>query len=400
MDILAPRMTRFKPSASTETASLARALRAEGREIVDFSIGEPDFETPENVKAAVRRAMDLNETHYTNTGGTAPLVEAIREKFLRENNLSFEADEIVVSAGAKHTMFNAFMCTVTDGDEIIVPVPYWISYPNQVLIAGGVPVLVNCSDENGFILQAEDLEAAITDKTKWVVLNSPGNPTGVIYQREDLRRIADVLLRYPDIWIMTDEIYEHFLYDGARHVSILEIEPSLKKRTVVVNGVSKAYAMTGWRIGYAGAPKQLVKAMVKFQSQSTSCPSSISQAAAVEALTGPQDVVQEQLAIMQDRRNAVFEGLNQVEGLIVKKPQGAMYLFCDCRGLFGRRTPNDKKICSDQDVAAHLLDSQGVSVVPGVAYGLDGYFRLSFATSIEVLDEGTRRIRDACNMLK
>ena len=399
MEILAPRMKRFKPSASTEASARARALREAGRDIIDFSIGEPDFATPDNIKAAVSVAMDNDETHYTNTNGTVAVRKAVQLKFERENNLSFSLDEVMVSSGAKHTMFNAFMCTVSAIDEGIVPSPYWISYPNQVELAGGTPVIVDCTRDTGFKLTADSLKAAISSKTKWLVLNSPNNPTGAIYSRQELRHLADVLLEHPAVWVMSDEIYEHFLYDDAEHVSILEVEPALKDRTLLVNGVSKAYAMTGWRIGYVAGPAPLIKAMTKLQSQSTSCPSSISQAATVEALTGSQQSISESMSILQDRRNVIAGILTEKSKLSIDVPAGAMYLFCNCESYYEMETPEGKTIASDVDFTEYLLSHAGVNVVPGAAYGISGYFRLSFATSTEILNEGGRRIVQACSDL-
>ncbi|MCY3984020.1 MAG: pyridoxal phosphate-dependent aminotransferase [Roseovarius sp.] len=399
MTPLAPRMTRFKPSASTEASARARALISAGRDIVDLSIGEPDFPTPDNVKDAVARAMANNETHYTNTGGTPAVNAAVRQKFLRDNRLDFAQDEVMASAGAKHAMFNAFMCTVSRGDEVIVPSPFWISYPNQVELAGGTPVIVECGAEDGYKLRAAALGRAITDKTRWVVLNSPNNPTGAVYSRQELREIADVLLEHPGVLVLSDEIYEHFLYEAAAHVSILQVEPMLKDRTVIVNGVSKAYAMTGWRIGCVAAHRDMIKAMSKLQSQSTSCPSSISQAAAVEAFSGPQDAVACMMAQMRRRRELILGILRPINGLVIAPPDGAMYLFCNIEAFLGLKTPKGDVIENDLDFAGHLLSDAGVNVIPGAAYGASGHFRLSFATSDELLKKAGRRIRDACRSL-
>ena len=399
MAALAPRMNRFQPSASTAAAARARALKAEGRDIIDLSIGEPNFSTPDNVKAAALRAMENDETHYTNVAGTPALLDAIREKFKRDNGLDYAANEVIASTGGKQVMFNAFLATVRDGDEIVVPVPYWISYPNQVLVADGKPVFVTCAEANGFKLTAEDLAAAINARTRWVTLNSPANPSGAVYSAPELAAIAEVLRRHPHVMIMADEIYEHLVYGDNRHISLVQVAPELKQRTLVVNGVSKAYAMTGWRIGFAGGPADLIQAMVKLQSQATSCPSSISQAAAIEALSGPQDVLEERRAIMQERRDIIFEGLSQIDGMTTSRPGGAMYLFCNCRGLFGRHTPAGDRIDDDGDVVEYLLEEAGVSVVPGGAYGVAGYFRVSFAAATEDLAEGAKRIRQACAAL-
>jgi aspartate aminotransferase len=399
MELLAPRMRRFQPSASTEASARARALKAAGHDIIDFSIGEPDFATPDHVKQAVVEAMGRDETHYTNTGGTVELLDAVREKFRRDNDLVFSRDEVMASSGAKQTMFNAFICTVSSGDEVIVPTPYWISYPNQVELAGGTPVVIECDASSGFKLQADALREAVTDRTKWVVLNSPNNPTGAVYSREELRAIADVLLQHQNVLIMSDEIYECFLYGDARHYSILQVEPALKDRTVIVNGVSKAYAMTGWRIGCVAGPAALIKAMIKLQSQSTSCPSSISQAAAAAAFAGPQDAVAGMMEIMGKRRNIILGILREVNGLAIAPPDGAMYLFCNCETFFGRKLADGKTIQSDLDFCEYLLTHAGVNTTPGAAYGAPGYFRLSFATSTELLEKGGRRIAAACKAL-
>jgi aspartate aminotransferase len=399
MGLLAPRMTRFKPSASTEASARARELRAAGRDIVDFSIGEPDFATPDNIKSAANRAMDNDETHYTNTNGTAAVREAVCHKFRTENKLDYSTDEVMVSSGAKHMMFNAFMCTVSQGDEVIVPSPYWISYPNQVELAGGTPVIVDCGANTGFKLTPDALKEAFTDRTKWIVFNSPNNPTGAVYTRPELRALADVLLDHPDVWVMSDEIYEHFLYDDSEHVSILEVEPKLRDRSLIVNGVSKTYAMTGWRIGYAAGPAPLIKAMTKLQSQSTSCPSSVSQAATVEALLGPQQSIRDHMDILQERRDLIAGILHNGEGLRVERPRGAMYLFVDCAGCLGKTTPAGTTIENDLDFAKYLLNHVGVNVVPGAAYGIVNYFRLSFATSTEILQDGGERILRACRDL-
>ena len=400
MSLLAPRITRIRPSASTVAAARERALIAAGRDIVDFSIGEPDFPTPENVKQAAARAMANDETHYTATGGTPAVVSAVREKFLRDNELEYASDEVMVSSGAKHAMFNAFMCTVSEGDEVIIPAPFWISYPNQVKLAGGNPIIVECNRRNRFKLSPDALKDAITGKTKWVVLNSPNNPTGAVYTEAELRAIADVLTTCPSIQIMSDEIYEHFLYDDAKHVSILQVAPELKGRTIIVNGVSKAYAMTGWRIGCVGGPSSLIKAMAKFQSQSTSCPSSISQAAAAEAFSGSQSAVVEMKKVMQYRRNLILGILSQAQELSITPPAGAMYLFCNCESFYGSMATDDLVIRSDADFVEYLLNSAGVNTVPGSAYGAPGHFRLSFATSEAQLVKGGQRITMACDRLK
>ena len=394
---LAPRMGRFKASESTEAGARARQLRADGHHVVDFSIGEPDFPIPGNVKAAIAKALDADETHYTNTGGTPALLDAVRGKFARENGLSYSREEVMVSAGAKQVMSNAFMATVAAGDEVVVLRPYWISYPNQVSIAGGTPVFVDCGAD--FRCPPAAIARAITPRTRWLVLNSPNNPSGIVLSREDLRAIADVVLEHPALMVMSDEIYEHLLYGKAEHHSIAAVEPRLKERTLVVNGVSKAYAMTGLRIGYAGGPAALIKQMVKLQSQTTSCASSLSQAAAVEALNGTQAVVAERRRTMEQRRDRLVARLSRVQELRVRAPDGAMYLFCDCRSLLGRSTPGGKTLTTDAEFTRYLLDDFKVVVVQGGAYGQSGFFRISFATSIDNIEEGCDRIAAACASL-
>ncbi|MGD9942647.1 MAG: pyridoxal phosphate-dependent aminotransferase [Burkholderiaceae bacterium] len=392
---LAPRMARFKASESNLAGDRARALRQAGHHVVDFSIGEPDFAVPEHVKQALVEALARDDTHYTNTGGTPATLDAVRAKFARENQLQYERNEVMVATGAKSVMYHAFACTVSEGDEVIVPRPYWISYPNQVRICGGTPVFVDCPADRGFGLDVEAIERAITPRTRWLVLNSPNNPTGGVMARAQLQQLAEVLLRHPAVLVMSDEIYEHLRYGNAEHHSLAAVEPRLKDRTLVVNGVSKAYAMTGLRIGYAGGSAELIGAMVKLQTQTTSCACSLSQAAAAAALGGPQDVVAERLATMSRRREHLHAELSKVPLLRVNPPDGAMYYFCDARQAMGRRTPSGKVLETDADLAGYLLDEYKVVVVQGAAYGQPGFFRISFATSIENLSEGCRRLREA-----
>ena len=373
----AERMTRFRPSASTSAAQHARALKAEGRDIIDLTLGEPDFPTPENVKRAALAAMEADQTHYTNVAGTPALLAAIAAKLKRDQGFDYDAGELMASAGGKQAMFNAFAASVGPGDEIVVPLPYWISYPNQVLLADATPVFVEGRAENDYKPAPADVAAAMRPETKWLVLNSPCNPTGAVFSAGELAALAEVLRQHPDVWIMADEIYEHLVYGEARHVSILEVAPDLRDRTLVINGVSKAYAMTGWRLGFAAGPAPLIAAMTKVQSQVTSCPSSIAQAAAAEAVAGPQEVLAERRAIMTGRRDTIFQALAQVEGLRTRRPDGAMYLFCDCRGLIGRRTAEGAALDDDQAVVRYLLEAAEVAVVPGGAYGMPGHFRLS-----------------------
>lgn len=400
MSFIAARLNRIKPSPSSMAGQRARELRASGRDIVGLTSGEPDFDTPPNVCEAVVRAMANSQTKYTDVGGTPELKAAIREKFRRDNGLDYAGSEIIVGTGGKQIIFNALMCTVDAGDEVIVPTPYWVSYPDIVLLADGRPVLVPCSPDNGFKLRAEDLERAITPKTRWLVLNAPNNPSGATYSHAELKALAEVLVRHPQVWIMTDDIYEHILYDGRRFATIAQVEPELKARTLTINGVSKAYAMTGWRIGYGGAPPELVKAMVKLQSQSTSNASSISQAAALEALNGPQDFIAERTAIFQQRRDIVVAELNRIPGISCHVPEGAFYVFPSCAGVMGRATPEGKLLANDEDFVLYLLEAQNLAVLQGDAYGVSPFFRISFATSVPKLQEGLRRLRLACEALR
>jgi aspartate aminotransferase len=378
----------------------ARELRAQGRDIVGLTAGEPDFPTPPNVCEAAVRAMSESRTKYTDVGGTPELKAAIAAKFKRDNGLDYAPGEIIASTGGKQVIFNAFMCTVESGDEVIVPAPYWVSYPDIVLLADGQPVFVDCPPENGFKLRPEDLERAITPRTRWLVLNAPNNPSGATYSAAELKALAQVLLRHPHVWVMTDDIYEHVVYDGREFATIAQVEPALKERTLTVNGVSKAYAMTGWRLGYGGAPADLVKAMVKLQSQSTTNPSSISQAATVEALNGPQGFIAERTAIFQQRRDAIVEQLNTMPGIRCHAPEGAFYLYPSCAGVIGKKTPDGKTIANDSDFVLYLLESQNLAVLQGAAYGVSPFFRISFAASMAQLNEGCDRLRRACEALR
>jgi aspartate aminotransferase len=400
MSLIAARLNRIKPSPSSMAGQRARELRAAGRDIVGLTSGEPDFDTPPNVCEAVVRAMAASKTKYTDVGGTPELKAAIAEKFSRDNGLAYRSEEIIVGTGGKQVIFNALMCTLEAGDEVIVPAPYWVSYPDITLLADGQPVFVACRPEDGFKLRPDALEQAITPKTRWLVLNAPNNPSGATYTHDELRAIADVLLRHPHVWVMTDDIYEHVLYDGRRFVTIAQVEPALKDRTLTINGVSKAYAMTGWRIGYGGAPAVLVKAMTKLQSQSTSNPSSISQAAAVEALTGPQDFIAERARIFQQRRDSVVATLNRIPGIRCHVPEGAFYVYPSCADIIGRKTPDGAVVGSDADFVMYLLETQNLALLQGQAYGLSPFFRISFATSMERLEEGCRRLRLACEALR
>jgi aspartate aminotransferase len=378
----------------------ARELRAGGRDIVALTAGEPDFDTPDNVVAAAIAAMKASQTKYTDVGGTPALKAANRKKFLTENKLDYALNEIIVGTGGKQVIFNALMSTVDTGDEVIVPAPYWVSYPDIVLLAGGTPVFVSGPPEKGFKLQPADLERAITPKTRWVILNAPNNPSGATYTREELAALAAVLLRHPHVWVLTDDMYEHILFDGRSFQTIAEVEPQLKARTLTVNGVSKAYAMTGWRIGYGGAPEVLIKAMTKLQSQSTSNPSSIGQAAAQEALSGPQHYIAERTAIFQSRRDRVVSLLNDCPGIQCHLPEGAFYVFPSCQGIIGKQTPAGKILQSDEDFVLYLLDEENLAVLPGAAYGASPFFRISVAASLERLEEGCARVKRACEKLR
>jgi aspartate aminotransferase len=399
MTRIAARLNRIKPSPSSMAGQRARELRAQGRDIVGLTAGEPDFDTPPNVCEAAARAMSASRTKYTDVGGTPELREAIARKFQRDNELVYKPNEIIASTGGKQVIFNALMCTVEAGDEVIVPAPYWVSYPDIVNLADGTPVIVDCPPENGFKLRPADLEAAITPRTKWLVLNAPNNPSGATYTLEELQALAQVLLRHPHVWVLTDDIYEHVLYDGRRFATMAQAEPALKDRTLTVNGVSKAYAMTGWRLGYGAGPADLIKAMVKLQSQSTTNPSSITQAAVVEALNGPQDFIAERKRIFQQRRDFMVPALNALPGVQCHSPEGAFYLYPSCRDLIGRTAPGGRELRTDEDFVLHLLDAHNLAVLQGAAYGVSPFFRISFAASQEKLEEGLSRLRAACESL-
>lgn len=399
MSFIADRMNRIKPSPSSMATQRSRALKAAGHDVVGLTAGEPDFDTPPNVIEAVARAMAASKTKYTDIGGTPELKAAIRDKFKRENQLEYSTAEVIVGTGGKQVIFNALMATVQKGVEVIVPAPFYVSYPDIVLLAGGTPVPVTCPPEKGFKLQPEDLEKAITPRTRWLILNAPNNPSGAVYSRQELRALADVLVRHPHVWVLSDDIYEHILFDGREFCTMAQVAPELKERTLTVNGVSKAYAMTGWRIGYCVGPLELIKAITKLQSQSTSNPSSIGQAAALEALTGPQGFIAERTKIFQDRRDAVVAQLNAIPGITCHLPEGAFYVFPSCAGIIGKTTPAGQVLKTDEDFVLYLLDSEKLAGVHGAAYGSTPFFRFSFATSIAVLNEGCIRLRRACEQL-
>ncbi len=399
MSILARKLSRIKPSPTLAVTAKAAELRAAGRDVIGLGAGEPDFDTPDSVKEAAIEAIWAGKTKYTKVDGTDELKQAIADKFRRENNLGYKLNQITVNCGGKHTIFNAYMATLDPGDEVLIPTPYWVSYPDMALLAGGAPKYIETSIKTGFKLSPEDLARAITPKTKWLVLNTPSNPSGAGYTKAELKALAGVLLKHPHVWIMTDDIYEHVIYDGFEFSTIAEAEPRLYDRTLTMNGVSKAYAMTGWRIGYAGGPQDLIKAIAKIQSQSTSNPSSISQAAAVAALNGPQDFIRERAKIFQERRDMVVAMLNEADGLSCLTPEGAFYAYPSCEGMIGRKTPDGKVLETDIDVASYLIEGVGVAVVPGAAFGLSPYFRVSYATSTEVLKDACARIQKACAAL-
>ncbi len=400
MSFLAARLARVKPSATIAISAKANALKAQGKNIIALSFGEPDFDTPDNIKEAAIKAIRSGDTKYTAVDGTAKLKEAIVAKFKRENGLNYTTKQVTVGTGGKQVLYNAFMATLSAGDEVIIPAPYWVSYPDMVLLAEGTPVFVACTQETGFKMKAAELEKAITPKTKWVLLNSPSNPSGAAYTHAELKAITDVLVRHPHVWVLTDDIYEHLVYDDFKFATPAQIEPSLYNRTLTMNGVSKAYCMTGWRIGYAGGPEHLIKALSDVQAQSTSNPCSISQAAAVEALNGTQDFIPKNNAVFKSRRDLVVKMLNQAQGLNCHTPEGAFYVYPSCAGLIGATTPTGQMLKNDEDVCGYLLESQGVAVVHGAAFGMSPHFRVSYAASTEVLEEACRRIQKACSELK
>ena len=400
MTFLADRLARVKPSPTMAITALATELKAAGRDVIALSQGEPDFDTPANIREAGIAAIQRGETRYTVFDGRIELKRAICGKFERENGLKYDTSQITVSNGGKQVLYNALVATLSPGDEVVIPAPYWVSYPEMVLLCDGEPVPVACSQNNGFKMRPEDLDAAITPKTKWLILNSPSNPSGAAYTEADLKGLAEVLLKHEHVWVMTDDMYEHVIYDDFQYRTIAQVEPRLYDRTLTVNGVSKAYCMTGWRIGYGGGPVQLIKAMGAVQSNSTANPCSISQAAAIEALTGPQDFIPVHAAKFKERRDLVVDWLNRVPGLHCSRPEGAFYVYPSCAGLLGKRTPDGKTIESDEDFARYLLETEGVAVVHGTAFGLAPHFRISYATSNEELREACTRIERACRALQ
>ena len=394
MNIVSNSLKRIKPSPTLAVTQKAKEMRAAGKNIIGLGAGEPDFDTPKNIKDAAIRAIKRGETKYTAVDGTPVLKKAIQSKFLRENKLKYNLDEITVGAGGKQVLYNNFMATINKGDEVIIPAPYWVSYPDMVLLAGGKPRVVKCSEDEGFKLTPTKLKKAITKKTKWIILNSPSNPTGACYSKKEIQALAKILIKNKHVYILSDDIYEHITFDGFVFFTFAQIK-ELKSRTLTMNGVSKSYSMTGWRIGYAAGPKEIIKAIAKIQSQSTTNPSSISQAAAVEALNGKQDFIKVRAKSFKERRNFVVSELNKIKGISCLNPTGAFYVFPSCKKLLGKKT----KLKTDKDKVKKLLEQAGVAVVQGSAFGLNGYFRISYATSMENLKKALVRIKSFCENL-
>jgi len=394
MSIVSNSLKRIKPSPTIAVTSKAREMRAAGKDVIGLGAGEPDFDTPDNIKEAAIEAIRKGDTKYTAVDGTPALKKAIQAKFSRENDLSYELDQISVGTGGKQVLYNAFMATINKGDEVIIPAPYWVSYPDIVLLAGGKPKIIKCDEKNNFKLTPEKLTKAVSKKTKWIIINSPSNPTGSGYTKDEIIALSKILIKYKNLYILSDDIYEHITYDGFKFFTIAQIE-KLKSRTLTMNGVSKSYSMTGWRIGYAAGPKEIIKAMAKIQSQSTSNPTSISQAAAVEALNGTQDFISVRSNSFKERRNFVVESLNNIKGISCLSPEGAFYVFPNCKKLLNKKT----KLKTDKDFVEKLLEKAEVAVVQGSAFGLDGYFRISYATSMENLKKAMQRIKTFCDSL-
>ena len=399
MSIISDSLKRIKPSPTIAVTQKAKELKAAGKDVIGLGAGEPDFDTPDNIKKAAIDAIQAGDTKYTAVDGTKDLKEAIVKKLKRENNLNYTIDQITVGAGGKHVIYNLMMATLNKGDEVIIPAPYWVSYPDIVLLAGANPIVIECSEEQGFKLSAKDLEAKITNNTKWLILNSPSNPTGACYSEQEIKNLSQVLKRNPHVNILSDDIYEHITYDNFKFFTIAQI-PEIKNKVITMNGVSKSYAMTGWRIGYAAGDKDIIKAIAKIQSQSTTNPSSISQAAAVEALNGKQDFIPVRAKAFQERRDFVVNSLNAIEGISCLKPQGAFYVFPNCKGLIGKKDKSGKKITNDTEFVQSLLENNDVAVVQGSAFGLEGFFRISYATSMEKLEIAMKRIKSFCESLK
>ena len=399
MSIISDSVKRIKPSPTIAVTQKARELKASGKDVIGLGAGEPDFDTPDNIKEAAIKAIKDGDTKYTAVDGTLALKEAIVNKFKRENNLEYATDQITVGAGGKHVIYNLMMATLNKGDEVLIPAPYWVSYPDITLLAGATPIAVECPEDQDFKITAKDLESKITNNTKWLILNSPSNPTGSTYSEQEIKNLSQVLKRNPHVNILSDDIYEHITYGGFKFFTIAQI-PELKNRVVTMNGVSKSYAMTGWRIGYAAGPKEIIKAMAKIQTQSTTNPSSISQAAAVEALNGNQDFIPIRAKAFEERRDFVVNSLNSIDGINCLKPDGAFYVFPSCKDLIGKKDINGKKIENDTDFVQSLLENNGIAVVQGSAFGLEGYFRISYATSMENLEKALKNISNFCESLK
>lgn len=399
MSFLATSLNNIKASPTIAVSMKAAQLKAEGKDIISLGMGEPDFDTPDHIKKVAIAAIQKGDTKYTAVDGTAALKKAIIEKLKRENSLSYNANQIIVSTGAKQVIYNALVATLNPQDEVIIPAPFWVSYPDMVLLAGGTPVIVDSTEKNNFKISPQDLEKKITPKTKWLILNSPSNPTGACYSASELKALAEVLLRHPQVHILSDDIYEHLIFDDLKFATIAEIEPKLQPRTLIINGVSKAYAMTGWRIGYGAGDEKLVKAMSMIQSQSTSSPCSISQAASVEALSATHDYLKTNAKIFQSRRDMVVSMLNKIEGIKCNNPNGAFYVFPSCKNLIGKKTSSGKLISNDTDFASYILEEALVAVVPGSAFGAEGFFRISYAASEEFLKNAIERIANACEKL-
>ena len=398
MSIVSNSLKRIKPSPTLAVTQKARELKAAGKEVISLGAGEPDFDTPDNIKQVAIKAIKDGDTKYTAVDGTPILKDAIIKKFKRENNLDYQADQITVGAGGKHVIYNAMVATLNEGDEVVIPAPYWVSYPDIVLLAGGTPKILECNEKQKFKINPAELEKSITKKTKWIILNSPSNPTGACYSKEDIREIAKVLIKHPQVYILSDDIYEHVAYEGFKFFTIAQIG-ELKDRVLTMNGVSKAYSMTGWRIGYAAGPKEIIKAIGKIQSQSTSNPSSISQAAAVEALNGTQDFIKERAISFQKRRDFVVKALNKINGINCLNPDGAFYVFPSCKDLIGKKDSKGNVLKTDTDFVQSLLENNGVAVVQGSAFGLAGFFRISYATSMKNLEKALDKIKYFCESL-
>jgi len=400
MSFIASRLKRIKPSMTVGINVKANALRAEGKDVLVLAAGEPDFDTPANIRKAAFDAMESGQTRYVPGKGTPVLQKAIQTKFIKDNNLEYSLDEIIVGVGGKHIIYNAMMATLNPDDEVIIPAPFWVSYPDIVLLAEGKPIIVECPESQNFKITANQLEKSITEKTKWLMLNSPSNPTGAVYSKSELKELAEVLLQYPHVLIMSDDIYEKIIYDNLEFGTLASIEPRLKDRCLTLNGVSKAYCMTGWRLGYCGASKEIIAAMNKMQSQSNTSTSSISMAAAVEALEGSQEFIKEHNKAFVRRRDMVVSLLNEIEGINCLTPEGAFYVYPSCEGVIGKQTPDGNKIATDEDFMNYLLESEGIAGVHGAAFGLSPYFRLSYATSDDILKDACSRIKRACEKLK